>query len=234
MPGTMALSSESQHLGINDSLVARLADAMQRDFPEVKPSVDPAWYRTDALKVIDCVLSLNRNYDRFVVPRLDKFEQKHKGTLSVSHLQALMRSYGSPHEFMQQCLNYNHAARADVLMAVVDYLATVGDLLGWARTADVTGVQQLHIRGFGIAGWQYLRMLFGADTVKPDIYIKRYVEQVIGKPIGVPVKLVRLFEDASRSAGLSAIEVDNAIWEENARAAKSVIGCHQPTFGKAS
>lgn len=232
MIGTMTLSGESRRLVVNDSLVARLADAMLRDYPEVKPSVDSAWCRTDALKVIDCVLSLNRNYDRFVVPRLDKFEQGHKGTLSISDLQALMRSYGSPHEFMQKCLDYNHAVRAHVLMAVVDYLATVGDLLEWARTADVTGFQHLQIRGFGIAGWQYLRMLFGADTVKPDIYIKRYVEQVIRKPIGVSVKLVRLFEEASRRAGLSAIEVDNAIWEKNARAAKSVTSCHQPAFGK--
>jgi hypothetical protein len=189
---------------------------MRRDYPDAKESTDPAWRRTDALKVIDCVLSLNRNYDRFVAPRLDLFEHEHKETTTVSDLQALMRSYDSPHQFVQKCLNYNHADRADTLMAVVDYLVTVGDLSEWARTADVAGYRQLQIRGFGIAGWQYLRMLFGADTVKPDIYIKRYVEQVIGKPIG-DEQLVRLFEDASRTAGLSAIDVDNAIWEASAR-----------------
>ena len=36
------------------------------------PSVDRAWSREPALRVIDCVLSLRRNYDLFVVPRLSQ------------------------------------------------------------------------------------------------------------------------------------------------------------------
>jgi len=32
-------------------------------------------------RVIDCVLSLNRNYDSFVVPRLDSFERRHPESL---------------------------------------------------------------------------------------------------------------------------------------------------------
>lgn len=205
------------------SLLHALAHAMLRDYRDVKPSADLAWNRSDAVRVIDCVLSLNRDYDNIVVPRVQRFEQDHPEVDSVAALQVMMRSCASPHEFLREHLRYNHAKRAVILMAVVDYLTTVGDIREWARTADPAGYKQVGIKGFAIAGWQYLRMLFGANTVKPDIYIKRYVEQVTGEPIGASVKLIKLFEEASQLAGLRAIDVDNAIWEESARGTLSAL-----------
>ncbi|MCU0811870.1 MAG: hypothetical protein MUE59_12725 [Thiobacillaceae bacterium] len=191
---------------MNVSLVNALANAMLRDYREVETSADHALNRSDAACVIDCVLSLNRDYDRFVLPRVMRFVQEHPGVTSVAELQFMMRACASPHEFVQLHLGYNHAKRAEILMAVVDYLTTVGDLREWARSADPGGYRQVRVGGFGVTGWQYLRVLFGANTVKPDIHIKRYVERVTGKPIGATVKLVRLFEEASRRAGLRALD----------------------------
>ena len=197
--------------------VSNLAEAMLRDYPNVRPSADNAWKRSDAARVIDCVLSLNRNYDRFVVPRVKMFEKKHPSVTRVSTLRDLILSCSSPHEFVQQHLSYNHATRANTLMAVVNYLTTVGDLREWARTVAPSDYKNVGIHGFGIAGWQYLRMLFDADTVKPDIRIRQYVEKVLGVQVSDPSKLLLLFEAAAKKTGMSCKDLDNAIWEELAR-----------------
>jgi hypothetical protein len=38
----------------------------------------------------------------------------------------------------------------------------------WARPGDYLA---LNVPGFGLAGFQYLRMLFNAQTAKPDVHI---------------------------------------------------------------
>jgi hypothetical protein len=60
--------------------------ALLRLKPSIRPSADPAWRRKPALKVIDCVLSLNRPYDTFVVPRLKDFERERPHVESVADL----------------------------------------------------------------------------------------------------------------------------------------------------
>ena len=127
-------------LGItdHDAVVAQL----RRFAPSIKTSSDSAWSREPALRVIDCVLSLNRNYDRFVVPRLDRFEKRHPGMRSVGELRDLMKSYPSPHVFVKQTLDYDHEDRAIILDGVVDWLWVLTnardelvELESWARTA---------------------------------------------------------------------------------------------------
>ncbi len=71
-----------------DRLIAALRDLA----PSVRPSVDKAWSRQPAVRVIDCVLSLNRNYYRVVTPRLDCFEQKFPEICSVAELTKLIAS----------------------------------------------------------------------------------------------------------------------------------------------
>src|SRR5437879_2394933 len=93
----------------------RLRIALKCDFPNLTPSTDRAWSRAPALRVIDCVLSLNRNYDRFVVPRLDRFEQRFPDVSTVRQLRELMNRYESSDAFVREALNYRHAQRAQTL-----------------------------------------------------------------------------------------------------------------------
>jgi hypothetical protein len=147
---------------------------------------DVAWTRSSAVKAIDCILSLNRHYDRFLVPRLNGFEGRFPQITSVISLKKLIEGYDSPNDFSIDALDYNHIQRANTLKAVVDWLTMVTNgqendaqlLQGWATDAHVMGFYALNIKGFGLAGWQYLRMLFGADTSKPDVHIIKFVEEV--------------------------------------------------------
>lgn len=207
--------------------VAKLAEALRRDFPALQPSRDRAWSRAPALRVIDCVLSLNRRYDAFLVPRLDRFERDHPSVTSLRELRALIDSFPSPAAFTETVLNYRDSARAATLSAVLDFAVAVCErhardselaaLQRWATSARPGDYKTLKIRGFGIAGFQYLRMLFGANTTKPDVHIRKYVGQAIDRPVS-DVEALQLLEAAAAKGQLSVRDFDTSIWERSARA----------------
>jgi hypothetical protein len=192
----------------------------------IQPSIDPCWTRPSALKVIDCVLSLNRNYDKFVVPRLEKFASLHPSVRKIQDLRALMDSFPSPAGFVESELNYKDAARAQVLSGVIDYIsneikrigmeAEEDALIRWAQEARPQDYLVVRVRGFGLAGFQYLRMLFGANTTKPDVHICRFVGQALNRSVDELTALDNL-EQAAEQAGIMLRDLDTTIWERSAR-----------------
>lgn len=206
--------------------VERLAAALQRDFPVVPPSTDRAWSRPVPARVVDCVLSLNRRYDGFVVPRLDNFEHRFPDLQTLHELRELIDSYPSPAAFVADALNYRDAGRAQVLSDVATFLLRAVELLPgaselerlqrWAQAAEPSDHRKAGIRGFGLAGFQYLRMLFGASTTKPDVHIRRYVAEVVGHPVS-DLEALTLLEQAAAKSGTALRDVDTAIWERSAR-----------------
>lgn len=140
----------------------------------IRPSMDRAWHRNAALRVIDCVLSLNRRYDSFVVPRLDEFERRKPNVRTIADLGRLIISYSSPSVFVANCLDYNDESRSATLAKVVawlvgiaglgDYDQQMANLERWAKEAKPDKHSKVTIAGFGLGGFQYLRMLFGATV----------------------------------------------------------------------
>ena len=59
-------------------------------------------------------------------------------------------------------------------------------------------------------------MLFGADTTKPDVHIKRFVSGILSREVS-DIESLFLLEAASKRAGLSARAVDYFIWDRAAR-----------------
>jgi hypothetical protein len=214
---------------LNPNEVALLAAALTRDYPAAQTSVDRAWSRAPALRVVDCVLSLNRRYDGFVVPRLDRFERAHPRVISVRHLRSLIDTYNSPAEFMRAALDYRDEARAVTLSGVVDFVVGILDqvslegemkrLEAWARIAVPDHYRHLGISGFGLAGFQYRRMLFGANTTKPDVHILGYIKEVVGRKVS-DIEGLRLLESAAACAEITIRNADTNIWERRARSVK--------------
>ena len=204
----------------------RLLSALQRDFAAIDRSSDRAWSRAAALRVIDCVLSLNRHYDRFVVPRLDAFEKRFPRIITLRQLRELIDSFSSPTEFVKDTLNYRDGPRARVLSGVTDFLvakaegavgsAELARLESWAQDARPEDYRRLGIRGFGLAGFQYLRMLFGGNTTKPDVHILRYVTRAVGHPV-TDLAALALLEEVAKSGDLLLRDIDTTIWEHSAR-----------------
>ena len=89
-------------------------------------------------------------------------------------------------------------------------------LARWAKGARPADYRTVNVRGFGIAGYQYLRMLFGADTTKPDVHICRFVHNTLNRPL-TDVAVLEILEQAAPIAGVSVRDVDTTIWEMAAR-----------------
>jgi hypothetical protein len=55
-------------------------------------------------------------------------------------------------------------------------------------------------------------MLFGADTSKPDVHIKRFLHDTLNRKLS-DIDSVLLMEAAASHLGLSVRAVDHLIWE---------------------
>lgn len=195
-----------------------------KSFGYIHQRDDYSW-SNPTLNVIDCVLSLNRKYDTFVRPRIDSFAKNHPDIKSLDDLRKLIIKYGTD-KFAINELNYNHPNRIETLLGVIEYLIRVQkDFKGlteiarleeWANKTSPQLAYTVGVRGFGLAGFQYLRMLFGAQTIKPDVYIKRFVSSVIGKKIS-DWEALEYLERAATEEGLPLREIDGKIWQNMAR-----------------
>lgn len=208
----------------------RLAAQIDRDFPVIQEPTDWIWSRSVAVKVIDCVMSLRRDYRAVVEPRVRTFADRHPDVTACSQLVSMIRGYPSPTEFHKQELDMNSPGKATALVGVLEYLvevqrrfqggteeARLKDWACWARPGDYL---TLGVPGFGLAGFQYLRMLFGADTTKPDEHVLGYVQGVLGRPIAGnasrEVQAVYAVERAGEMLGHSIRGLDVAIWRRGA------------------
>lgn len=141
-----------------------------------------------------------------------------------------MDGYRDPCAFMETELEYRHPARARTLDAVVRFVLNVIDtrhsaseetaLREWAVAARPEDHRALHIKGFALAGFQYLRMLFGAQTTKPDLHIVGFVSEVLGRRVSA-LEALALLENAAPRAALNLRDVDTSIWELRARGASA-------------
>jgi hypothetical protein len=207
----------------------QLAAALRQDFPSPAPSRDPAWSRPPALRILDCVLAFRRNDTRPIDPRVDAFQRRFPAVESLPQLRALIVSYKSPGLFARDVLDSNEPAPAETLRALLEYLirmATVGSgseetrLKAWAACARPQDHLTLQIPGFGLAAFQYLRMLFGANTTRPDLQVGRYVAAVLGRPVS-DVEALLLLEEAAPLVPVQLRDLAIADWKAPARVSRA-------------
>ncbi len=206
--------------------VKELIDKLLLTFPEGPPKGEGSGWLIPPLDVLDCVLSLNRSYDRFCLPRVERFQRQQPGIDSLAKLLSLIRSYSSPLEFSIHELDYNHQARAETLVGVLKFLLRVEGkypgisewdrLHAWANSASPSDYTSVGTRGFGLAGFQYLRILFGAQTVKPDVHIRRFVSDSVGHAVS-DTDAIALLEQAGKQLEWRIADLDYAVWEMLAR-----------------
>jgi hypothetical protein len=199
-----------------------VADAIGRDFPDLGRDPPPPWDAPPPVKVIDCVLSLNRKYDTFVTPRVEAFARDHPEVTTCPSLRSMIQSFDSPAKFMEAALNLSDARRAITLAGVTEFAIDAqarfdGEteelrLRQWARDARPGDYLAVGVPGFALAGFQYLRLNFGADTTKPDVHVIRYVSDVVGRDVS-DVEALYIVERAASLAGLSVAGLDSAIWK---------------------
>ena len=137
-----------------------------------------------------------------------------------------MASYPMPDVFMIGELDHNSKVKPKMLQEVVKFVRQIVErypqvpeeevLKRWAIQARPQECYALNIKYFKLAGFQYLRMLFGADTTKPDIHIKGFISDILNRKVS-DVESLFLLEAASKRMGVSVRAVDKYIWNRGAR-----------------
>jgi hypothetical protein len=168
-------------------VVARLAKQLSES-PEVfaKAEEIKGLYRgRRGLMVVDVVSSRRRNYEHRVKTMLDVYRGS-TDDLSLAYL--------ANHEPPDLGLMHGEAeTMQEVAKALLQYGAeqklTSEDEIAetWASHSTDPEVASIvdSVRGIGPALFQYLRLLSGVETIKPDVWVRSELEK-----IGVPVKLL--------------------------------------------
>jgi hypothetical protein len=173
-------------------------------------------YNNPVLTLVDAVLSINRNYNNFVKPRLEIIK-----TSGISSFDQLKDRLDEGAESFMEFWNYNHLERVDILKNLLSFYISfkkknnldndIETLNLWAEQSSVESFKEWNIKGIGFTTYQYLRMLCGADTVKPDIHIFRVIEKALGRKLSTK-DCVLLIERTSKEMNVSARSLDHAIW----------------------
>jgi hypothetical protein len=98
-----------------------VANELRQFFQTVLTPSDQIWSQSPAAKVIDCVLSLNRRYDKVVSPRVEQFVRNHPDIEQWAQLRTLIKTYESPANCSKAELRYNDQRRSETLVGVIDY-----------------------------------------------------------------------------------------------------------------
>lgn len=201
--------------------VQKLTEYILREIPLVHQMTSSEFgYDSTVLICMDAVLSMNRKYAGFVKPRIDNFRNEHPGIDTLESLRELIQLKG--HEGFCEVWNYRHVDRVDLLERLsIKFLTIVkqenrgsdlASMRDWATRVDVMDHLNFNVKGIGLATFQYLRMLLGVATVKPDVHISRAVALALGDGRSL-VESISLLEDASKLIGLDATHVDHNIWK---------------------
>lgn len=205
---------------ITDDDVKRLTDFVNGLDIDTNVRPEAFGYDSAVLVCLDAVLSINRQYKRFVVPRLHSFRQEYPRVRTLDALASMMTELGE--EGFGAAWRYRHASRIATLRALVakytqlrDELHESEDLRAmqtWAHATRTGDWKAFGVRGIGFATFQYLRMMLGVSTVKPDVHIKRVTSQVLGRAVN-DTEAIALVERVAAGLRLPATTVDHAIWK---------------------
>lgn len=181
-------------------------------------------YENAVLVCLDSVLSINRKYYTFVVPRITYFQNKYPNITTLEKLIKLIDTVKI--DGFTECWNYNHPDRVKILYDLCNRLIEISNLYkdknellslrNWASKSSVRDYDNFAVNGIGFTTFQYIRMLLGANTVKPDVHIKNKISEIIGRKANDKYS-VELFENACNELKLNIADVEHYIWQKEAK-----------------
>ena len=210
-----------------DKILARIREIAPNPLPRDNTVLD----QSPAVKVINSVLSLGMKY-KTVVKKLDAFQENTPDVIQVTELAAFIEEdYQTPIDFLSKEFNYKpkpkSIRKANAIISVCEKLCGIIDaspsvpeedvIRQWALQANPGGYRVWDIKEFRITGFQWLRVLFGADTSKPDTHILNFLADTLNEKFPQTsekkkLEAVELIEEASAHSEFSARDIDRIIW----------------------
>ena len=212
--------------------ITKILERIRKIAPDTLPRDTAVLDQSPTVKVVDSVLSLRRPYRTVVKKRLDAFQKNNPDVIQVSDLVRLMARYDTPYDFLKAELDFRSEIKATAIDNVVDKLCDIINespsvseedaIRQWALRATPEGYCVWKIKNFAIAGFQWLRILFGADTSKPDTRVLKFLSKTLGETFSSNSKkkkleAVDLIEEAAAQSEseFSARDIDRIIWRHH-------------------
>ncbi|MFZ2057321.1 MAG: hypothetical protein WAV54_07930 [Acidimicrobiales bacterium] len=173
-----------------------------------------------AAMVVDVVLSNQRDYDAFVWPEVQAWMARNPGT-DLQHLAA--QGPGSVRRLRKDKRADEARTMQEVASGLLDYSRALGvdekqGLCAWAVAAEPFRFavrSELYVgtvRGIGIALFAYLRMLGGADAIKPDTRVIKALRRAglsVARDAGAALLLG---EGMAEELGVGRLWFDQLLW----------------------
>ena len=117
----------------------------------------------------------------------------------------------------QYLSGYNLWTRVGLLRRLLKYLGERGittqeKLKEWAFQSDFNRDMAGKVKGIGFGIYKWLVMRQGVETIKPDIWVHRFLKKSIGRDLD-DSETVKILEAAAKEIGMKAYELDWRIWE---------------------
>lgn len=215
----------NKNMNANDKDIELVYDEIKNISLEIdENTIKYFGYDNLPLCLIDAILSINRNYKNFVLPRVEQFKKEYNYITKLNQLLDLIQSM-TKSEFAKNILKYNDIRRVYLLIELIQKLQKIINETGknekeilavrkWMIKNGVYGYKNLNVKGIGIATYQYLRMLLGIDTVKPDVHIKRFLEKILNRKLKEEY-CIKLLESIAKKMNIPSISLDHAIWKKS-------------------
>ena len=119
-------------------------------------------------------------------------------------------------QIAQYLWGYKLWTRVALLRCFLNYLEAQGatdqaQLKAWAACTTYAQFAG-QVKGMGLGIFQWLVMRQGVETIKPDIWVHRFLKESIGRGIDDFIAVAAL-EEAAKKLNLKAYELDWRIWE---------------------
>lgn len=174
---------------------------------------------SSAISIMDVILAANRNYEKVVGPHVKRMRKEYPG-LTLRGLSKMTLDAHDASSF-KSIWGHNDSRKFEILKSVlsvflleIDCIDTVENdynvVSGWAKSANLQekAIDKIgSIKGIGVATFQHLRMVFGVDTVKPDLRVRQVLEREFGLKASAATS-VRLVEEFARISELSPLFID--------------------------
>lgn len=206
--------------GVNDTDLDKLV-AYLSQIPIINRAPIEYSYTNPVIICLDAVLSINRNYDAQVSPRLAFFKNHYPNLKTLQELLNLITQHGRAG--FQQVWDYKHPQRVDILENLVKKFIVYGEQIGetdnlkamqhWAKNATIEKYKEFGVKGVGINTYQYLKILLGVPAARSDVNTKIGISQALNKEITDPYVIIQLIESASQKMGKSTNLLGHSLWQ---------------------
>jgi hypothetical protein len=200
--------------------ICRLADAC-RSLPLRPWDYEEHDYMTNVLLTVLDLMMRNVTVERSISYYK---EQRWQEVRTLDDLEALLGRHPHDKEGNRQIARYlwgnDHWTRVGWLRGLAAFLVredlrTQEQLRYWAHRSDYKKDFAGRVPYLGPAAYRWLLMRLGVDTVKPDVHVRRFAENIVGHAL-TDTQLVEVVTGTARVLGRSPRELDAAIWERGA------------------